>query len=113
MYSTKHLLAKFGLNIGQTSILENLRYLAGDEVCGPYKISHESVSRLFVDLLRSADLYDVPCIHDRYTIRDDHRLRLVMGDVDRCDAHASSQAFDLKSHLFSKLRIEVAEWLVQ
>jgi hypothetical protein len=58
-------------------------------------------------------LFDLPAVHHRDTIRDDHRLPLIVGNVDHRDPGLLMDAADLEPHLFSQVRIEVGEGFIE
>ena len=91
----------------------NPNYLSRDEIHGADKIGYKPAGGLFIYFVRRADLHDVSLFHNDDSIRDHHRCRLVVGDIDRSDTHALNQALDFKSHFFPELCIQVAQRFVQ
>ena len=74
---------------------------------------HPHVGRLFVERARRADLENFALAHDDDGVGQAHRLRLVVGDVDRRDADRAVDVLELRPHLLAQLRIEVRQRLVE
>ena len=52
-------------------------------------------------------------VHHYNSVRHDHGFQLIMGNINHCRVKAVMQSFDLGSHLYTKLRIEVGQGLVE
>ena len=66
-----------------------------------------------IERMRIVDLLDAALVHHRDAVGGDHRLGLVVGDVDRGDAELVVQAPDLEAHLLAQIGVEVGERLVE
>ena len=78
-------------------------HCAVDDVALSDKVSHESIFRLVVDLLRSPHLLDISLIHDHNGVRHGQGLFLVVGHVDEGDAQLIFQAYQLVLHILAQL----------
>ena len=76
---------------------------AGDEA-GP-RAAYSSNGRV--------DLLDPALVHHRDAVRGDHRLGLVVRDVDHGDPELVVQAADLEAHLLAQVGVQVGQRLVQ
>ena len=61
---------------------------------------------------RPADLNQTAAIEHGDPVRGRHRLRLIVGDVNRGDFEFFVQPADLEAHLFAQIRVQVAQRLV-
>jgi len=61
--------------------------------------------RAFKQIHRSPDLNDLPFLHDHDLIGKGQCLRLVVGDVDHCRAHALVQLLQLRTQLPFQMRV--------
>ena len=59
------------------------------------------VSGLLIERARRADLEDLPLAHHHDGVRQAHRLGLVVGDVDGCDANGAVDVLELRPHLLA------------
>ena len=87
--------------------------LAVEEVGASDEAGHEARPRPRVERPRLVHLLDPPLVHDGDAVGGDHRLRLVVGDVDRRDVELVVEAPDLVAHLLAEVRVEIREGLVQ
>ena len=69
--------------------------------------------RMFIDLLRLADLYELAAVHDGDTTRHGHRLFLVMGDHHAGDADALKNIHHLKLHPVAQFFIQRAHRFIK
>ena len=65
--------------------------------------------RVFVDLLRRADLLKLPLAHDRDAVGHVQRLFLIVRDVDKRDAQPLLDVLQLLLHLLAQLQIQRAD----
>ena len=72
----------------------------------------EEVRRLLVELLRRGELLEGAAAEDRDPVAHRHRLRLVVGDVERRHAEPPLDAQHLTAHLHAQVGVEVRERLV-
>ena len=86
---------------------------AGKDVGRADELRHVAADRPVVDFLRRADLADAPLLHDDDAVGDDHRLFLVVGDVDRGDAELRLQPPQFEPHALAQLGVEIAQRLVE
>ena len=77
------------------------------------EIRHEGVLRLVVDVLRGADLLDLALVHDHDGVAHGQGLLLVVGDIDKGDAHLLLDALELDLHILAQLQVQGAQRLVQ
>jgi len=77
------------------------------------EFGYDARPRASKEILRGLDLHDASTVEDRDAIGDDHRFRLVVGDVEGRDAKRFVKSPDLESHFFAEICIEVAERLVE
>src|SRR5262249_16467356 len=75
--------------------------------------SDELMRRPVVYLVRGRVLENLAALHDDDVVGDDERLLLIVGHVDRADAHLLDQLLELDAHLLAQLGVEVAERLVE
>ncbi|MPM98211.1 hypothetical protein SDC9_145395 [bioreactor metagenome] len=68
---------------------------------------------MVIDVVGRAHLGDDALEHDDDLVRQAHGLRLVMGDIDRGDAHPALDAADLRAHRHAQLGVEVGKRLVK
>ena len=87
--------------------------LALEDVARPDEAGDELRARPRIDFLRRAELLDPAAVHHRDEIGGGHRLRLVVGHVDRGVAVGVVQAADLEAHLLAQVGIEVRQRLVE
>ena len=79
----------------------------------PDEARHERIGGTEIDVLRRADLRDVPVVDHRDPVGERERFRLVMRDIDRGDADLALQPLELAAHLVAQLGIEIRERLVE
>ena len=77
------------------------------------KCGDEEIRWCAVDVERRPDLLDAASIHDHHRVREAHRLRLIVRDVDKGPAKVTLEGLELEAHVGTQLRIKVAEWLVE
>ena len=73
---------------------------------------HEQVGGVVKDLLGRADLLDEAVLHNDDAVTQRHRLRLVVGDVDKRGVDALAQLDDLGAHLVTQLGVQIGQGLV-
>ena len=78
----------------------------------PRKPGDENARRLRVDLPRRADLLQDAAIHDRDAVGQRHRLRLIVGDVDRRRRQLALEPLQLAARVQAQLGVEIRERLV-
>ncbi len=93
--------------------MPGIERLALEDVARPDEAGDELRARPRVDFLRRAQLLDPPAVHHRDEIGGGHRLRLVMGHVDRGVAVGVVQAADLEAHLLAQIGVEIRQRLVE
>ena len=71
------------------------------------------IGRAVVELLRRAELEDLPVHHHRDPVRHGHRLDLVVGDVEESRSKPAIQRGDLGARLQAHLRVEIGERFVE
>ena len=86
---------------------------AVDQVGPADELGDEARPRAVEELLSRADLGHAPLLEHRHAVRNDHGLGLVVGDIERGDREQLVQAPNLKTHFFSEVCVEVAQWLVE
>src|SRR5207245_7142002 len=69
--------------------------------------------RRLEETLRSPALDDAASVEDGDAVRDDHRLPLVVSDVEGRDGEGRVKSTNLEAHFFAKVCIEVAQRLVE
>ena len=77
------------------------------------EVGHEGVLRLVVNILRSADLLDLARVHDHHGVRHGQGLLLIVGDIDKGDAHGLLDALKLILHVLAQAQVQCAQRLVQ
>jgi len=75
-------------------------------------IRDEAGFRSVKDLRRRPDLNQAAAVEHGDSVRRRHRLRLIMGNVNRGDFEFFVQPADLEAHLLAQIRIQVAQRLV-
>ncbi len=68
---------------------------------------------MVVNLVGRRQLVDAPVEHDGDAVGDHHRLRLIVGDIDRGDPDLLLQRAHIEAHLFPELGVQVGERLVE
>src|SRR6187551_3584009 len=86
---------------------------AFQEVGGAEEPCDEGRRRPLVEVVRRAELLDVPVTHDGDRVGHRHRLLLVVRHVDERDADLLLEALDEELHLLAELQVEGAERLVE
>ena len=71
-----------------------------------------SILRRIVELKRCADLLDAPVSHNAKTVRDRHRLFLIMGYVHESMIELALQAIKFNSHLLSQSGVKSRDRLI-
>src|SRR5262249_57328015 len=77
------------------------------------KVAHEGRGGLLVQTAWRPDLLDAPAVHYRDAVGEAERFDLIVGDEEHGDAETALEELDLPAHLFTKLRVQVAEGLVE
>ena len=86
---------------------------AGHDVAVADEIRDESGLRLVVDILRRAELEDMPRAHDGHAVAHGQRFLLIVGDEDEGDAALALNALEFQLHLAAELEVERAQRLIQ
>jgi len=94
-------------------ILAGAEHGAGQGVGEADEPGGEQAGGLAVDRGRRPGLLDPATVHQGDPVGDDHRLLLVMGDIDGGDAQPLLQLPQLEPHVLAKLGVEVAQRLVE
>ena len=81
--------------------------LALDHIARADETGDEFRARPVVDILGAARLLDLAAVHHRNQVGGSHRLRLVMGDVDRGVAIGVVQPAHLEAHLLAQIGVEI------
>ena len=76
------------------------------------EIRHECVLRLVVDILRRTDLLDDAAVHHDDGVRHGQRLLLIVGYIDKGNAHALLDIFQLHLHILAQFEIERTKRLI-
>ena len=102
------------LDLAERKLRVSARDLDRHEVHGRRsdEAGDEQVDRVVVELLRAADLLQLPLAHHGDAVAERHRLGLVVGHVDGRGLEAVLDPRDLGAHLHPQLRVEVRERLV-
>src|SRR6266568_4972429 len=79
-----------------------------DQVGDADEAGHERGPRLLVDLDGAADLLDAALVEHRDAVAHGQRLFLVVGDIDKGDAHLALHPEQLELHLLAELEVERA-----
>ncbi len=77
------------------------------------EVGHKGVFGLVIDVLRGADLLDPARVHHHHCVGHGQGLLLVVGDVDKGDAHGLLDALQLVLHILAQLQVQGAQGLVQ
>src|SRR4029079_16794165 len=77
------------------------------------KLTCKGSGGLLVNLLRRADLFESAAVHHGNTVRERHRLRLIMGYIENGERELFLQRAKFEAHLLSELSIEVRERLIE
>ena len=77
------------------------------------ELGDEPCLRTLEEVFGGPDLDDTASEEDGDSVRDDHRLRLVVRDVEGRDREGLVKPTDLEAHFFSQVCIEVAQRLVE
>ena len=93
------------LVIGQHHAVQNVAFAD--------KIRHEGVLRLIIDILRSADLLNPSPVHNHDGVGHGKRLFLVVGYIDKGNAHGLLDSFQLVLHILAQAQIQRAQGFVQ
>ena len=88
-------------------------HCAGHDVAVADEIRDEGGLRLVVDILRRAELQDVPRAHHGHAVAHGQRFLLIVGDEDEGDAALALDALELQLHLAAELEIQRAQRLIQ
>ena len=78
-----------------------------------HELGDEAAPGREVDVAGPADLGDLALAHHDDAVAERHRLRLVMGDVDRRHAQSSEQRVDLDAQHVAQLGVERGQRLVE
>ena len=73
----------------------------------------ELVCRLVIECSRIGDLLDFPLIENDDLISHRHRFNLVVRDVDDSSVESVVQPTDLHPHLYTQLRIKIAQRFIE
>ena len=84
-----------------------------DDVARADEAGDEFRARAVVDVLGRARLLDLAVVHHRDDVGGGHRLRLVVGDVDRGVAVLVVQPAHLEAHLLAQIGVEIGQRLVE
>ena len=76
---------------------------AREDVTLAYKVRHETVRRLIVNILRRSHLLDLSILHDNDLVRHGERLFLIVSDKNKGDSYFLLDPFQLVLHLFAQL----------
>src|SRR5216684_5188320 len=97
------------------AIEQDLRALAGalDEIGPADEASDEACARPVVERVGAVDLLDAALVHNCDAVRSDHRLALVVGDVDSGEMERIMQATNLEAHLLAQIGVEIGQRLVE
>jgi hypothetical protein len=87
--------------------LEEVHRRAAEEV------GDESIRGTIVNVRGTSDLVDPATVDHHDSLRERHRLRLIVRDVERGDGEAAVELDQLESHTPAQPRIEVGERLVE
>src|SRR5262249_38560912 len=77
------------------------------------EVGHESVDRARIDRLRVPNLLNGALVHHYHAITHDQGLGLIVGDVDRGDAHFLLQPHQFDPHLLAQLGVKIRKRLVE
>ncbi len=77
------------------------------------EVGDEGVHGLLVDVVRRADLLDLAVVHHRDPVAHDHRLGLVVGDVQRGDAQVLEESTDLLLQAGLQFGVQAGHRLVE
>ena len=86
---------------------------SGKNIALPNKISNKTVGRLIIDFLRCAHLLDLTILHHHNLIRHRQRLLLIVGHKDKSNTNFLLNPFQLILHLFTELKIQSRQRLIQ
>ena len=84
-----------------------------DDIARADEAGDEFRARPVVDVLGRAGLLDPAAVHHRDEVGGGHRLRLVVGHVDRRVAVFVVQAAHLEAHLLAQIGVEIGQRLVE
>ena len=88
------------------------RHLSAEQIRLADEVGREDAARSEIEVGRRADLLDLRVVHETDAVRHDHRLLLVVRDVEDGNAELGAEPLDLQLHLVSELLVERAERFV-
>ncbi len=78
-----------------------------------YETSNEKIGRTVIEIKWCAHLLYNTTVHHDNSVRHGHGFHLIMGNINHCRVKAVMPSFNLGSHLYAKLRIEVGQGLIE
>ena len=76
---------------------------AVNDVALANEVGHKGVFGLVIDVQGGADLLDIALVHDHDGVRHGQGLLLVVGDIDKGDAHLLLNVLQLHLHVLAQL----------
>ena len=76
------------------------------------KVSDKEGRRLVVYVRRRAKLFNHGIIHNHNLVAHLHRLKLIMGNIDRRCVHSIMQRSQFFRHTLTELRVQRAQWFI-
>src|SRR6218665_452648 len=117
-FSTLSLCARYryrnakALHIKCESCIGRRNHRACKEIRLPKKVRDKLCAGQLIDFFGGPHLFDAALVHDRNCIRHDHRLLLVVGDVQERQPHIQLNGLSLDLHLPVQLKVKCAKGFV-
>ena len=71
------------------------------------------IGRTVIEIKWCAQLLYNTTVHHDNSVRHGHGFQLIVGNINHCRVKVVTQSFDLGSHLYARLRIEIGQGLIE